>query len=199
MKLFSRRPFSSNIQIALDGTHFSSYTPAQLTEGISLNGVGDFSKITVKGSSGEENLKNLDVITSAFELKPVYQNISFAYKKSSSNGSDADASARYIVGLNVPDVFNDYDLCYINQERFLLVFEKDGTYYIGIDEKDDISEYNIVLIYAEENLSLSNDIEKDTYEDDDGNEHSYDKTLRVIINSGFYEISDFGKYQEDNH
>lgn len=205
MKLFSRKPFSSNIQIALDGTTFKSYTPAQLTEGISLNEVEDFSKITVKGSSGEENFKNLNVITKAFELKPVYKNISFACWYSSSNYYDSDSQARYIVGgVNVPGSFNASDLRINNNTyRCLLVFKKDDIYYIGIDKNDDPSEYNIVLIYADGDFKMEDDIEKSTYVDDSGNEQPNEqplvKSVRVKAISGFYEISDFGKYQDNNN
>lgn len=200
MKLFSRKPFSSNIQIALDGTNFESYTPAQLTEGISLNGVEDFSKITVKGSSGEENLKNLNVITKAFELKPVYKNISFACRYSSSNYYDSDSSAKYILGgVHVSDSFNANDLRYDNTWHCLLVFKKDDIYYIGIDKNDDPSEYNIVLIYTDGNFTMEDDIEKSTYVDDSGIERPLVKSVRVKAISGFYEISDFGKYQDNNN
>ena len=200
MKLFSRKPFSSNIQIALDGTNFESYTPAQLTEGISLNDVEDFSKITVKGSSGEENLKNLNVITKAFELKPVYQNISFACWWSSSNYYDSDSSAKYIMGgVSVPGSFNADDLHYDNLHRCLLVFKKDDIYYVGIDKNDDPSEYNIVLIYSDGNFTMQDDIEKSTYVDDSGIERPLVKSVRVKAISGFYEISDFGKYQDNNN
>lgn len=199
MKLFSRKPFSSNIQIALDGTTFESYTPAQLTEGISLNEVEDFSKITVKGSSGEENFKNLNVITKAFELKPVYQNISFEYRYSSSENYDPNSEARYITGVHITDNFNASDLLHNNTNRYLLVFKKDDIYYIGIDKNDDPSEYNIVLIYADENLTMQDDIEESTYVDDSETERTFVKSVRVKVNSGFYEISDFGKYQDNNH
>ena len=196
MKLFSRKPFSSNIQIALDGTTFKSYTPAQLTEGISLNEVEDFSKITVKGSSGEENFKNLNVITKAFELKPVYKNISFACWYSSSSYYDEDSQARYILGVNVPGSFNAGDLRINNTYRCLLVFKKDDIYYIGIDKNDDLSEYNIVLIYADGDFKMQDDIEEST-EASIG--RPLIKSVRVKAISGFYEISDFGKYQDNNN
>ena len=196
MKLFSRKPFSSNIQIALNGTDFESYTPAQLTEGISLNEVEDFSKITVKGSSGEENFKNLNVITKAFELKPVYKNISFACWYSSSNYYDEDSQARYILGVKVPGSFNASDLRNNNTYRCLLVFKKDDIYYIGIDKNDDLSEYNIVLIYADGNFTMEDDIEEST---DDSIGQPLVKSVRVKAISGFYEISDFGKYQDKNN
>lgn len=200
MKLFSRKPFSSNIQIALDGTNFESYTPAQLTEGISLNEVEDFSKITVKGSSGEENLKNLNVITKAFELKPVYKNISFACRYSSSNYYDFDSEARYILGgVHVSGSFNAGELRYDNTWHCLLVFKKDDIYYIGIDKNDDPSEYNIVLIYTDGNFTMQDDIEESTYVDDSGIERPLVKSVRVKAISGFYEISDFGKYQDNNN
>lgn len=196
MKLFSRKPFSSNVQIALDGTTFESYTPAQLTEGISLNEVEDFSKITVKGSSGEENFKNLNVITKAFELKPVYKNISFACRYSSSNYRDSDSEARYILGgVYISGYFNASDLRNDNTYRCLLVFKKDDIYYIGIDKKDDPSEYNIVLICTEYNFKMEDDIEESTYEDG----RPLVKNVRVKAISGFYEISDFGKYQDKNN
>lgn len=196
MKLFSRKPFSSNIQIALDGTTFKSYTPAQLTEGISLNEVEDFSKITVKGSSGEENFKNLNVITKAFELKPVYKNISFACWYSSSSYYDEDSQARYILGVSVPGSFNASDLRNNNTYRCLLVFKKDDIYYIGIDKNDDLSEYNIVLIYADGDFTMQDDIEEST---DDSIGRPLVKSVRVKAISGFYEISDFGKYQDNNN
>lgn len=200
MKLFSRKPFSSNIQIALNGTDFESYTPAQLTEGISLNGVEDFSKITVKGSSGEENLKNLNVITKAFELKPVYQNISFGCRYSSSSYRDYDSEAKYITGgVYISGYFNASDLRYDNTLRCLLVFKKDNMYYIGIDKNDDPSEYNIVLIYTDGNFTMQDDIEESTYVDDSGTEQPLVKSVRVKAISGFYEISDFGKYQDNNN
>lgn len=200
MKLFSRKPFSSNIQIALNGTDFESYTPAQLTEGISLNEVEDFSKITVKGSSGEENLKNLNVITKAFELKPVYKNISFTCRYSSSNYYEYDSEAKCILGgVYISGSFNADDLRYDNTWRCLLVFKKDDIYYIGIDKNDDPSEYNIVLIYSDGNFTMQDDIEKSTYVDDSGIERPLVKSVRVKAISGFYEISDFGKYQDNNN
>lgn len=200
MKLFSRKPFSSNIQIALDGTTFKSYTPAQLTEGISLNEVEDFSKITVKGSSGEENFKNLNVITKAFELKPVYKNISFACWYSSSSYYDEDSQAKYIVGgVYTSGSFNAGELQHNNTYHCLLVFKKDDIYYIGIDKNDDPSEYNIVLITTYDGFKLEDDIEKSTYVDDSGIERPLVKSVRVKVISGFDEISDFGKYQDNNN
>lgn len=197
MKLFSRKPFSSNIQIALDGTTFKSYTPAQLTEGISLNEVEDFSKITVKGSSGEENFKNLNVITKAFELKPVYKNISFACWYSSSSYYDEDSQAKYILGgVHTSGSFNASELQYNNTYHCLLVFKKDGIYYIGIDKNDDPSEYNIVLITTYDGFKMEDDIEKST---DDSIGRPLVKSVRVKIISGFDEISDFGKYQDNNN